>query len=276
MQFRSVHRRPPPFTTDTADQPERPQESAGVHHRSLRTVTSLVTSHPPRCRASRKPRQNTGLLPGQTAHAPRLRRRALPACRASPTGARESVRPHLNRAEQPTGIPAAGNCPPGRHHPAIAWTHPGTTGPCATAGRAGSGAVMREPDAIPERPSCCGQCTPARASRTSAAQSAWLPRQRAGPGMIALLYAWSQADIHDHAHPARSVLVASAYAGGTAKCGRDPLLTEGTRRPGSAGAGHRAGREVRFACRYTSRGGWSRWCHTVSCASRGQGCSWCG
>jgi hypothetical protein len=52
MERRSVHHRPPSFTVDTPDLPVRPHESARVHHRSLRTVTSLVTSHlaPPRQR----------------------------------------------------------------------------------------------------------------------------------------------------------------------------------------------------------------------------------
>jgi hypothetical protein len=52
MERRSVHHSPPPFTTDTPDQPFRSHESARVHHRSLRTVTSLVTSRPPGRRSS--------------------------------------------------------------------------------------------------------------------------------------------------------------------------------------------------------------------------------
>jgi len=52
MERRSVHHSPPSFTTDTADQPFRSYESARVHHRSLRTVTSLVTSRPPGRRSS--------------------------------------------------------------------------------------------------------------------------------------------------------------------------------------------------------------------------------
>src|SRR6266498_2933970 len=60
MQRRSVHHRPLPFTTDTPDQPIRPQESARVHHRSLRTVTSLVTSHAAMPHQPREPRRDTG------------------------------------------------------------------------------------------------------------------------------------------------------------------------------------------------------------------------
>ncbi len=84
MERRSVHHRPPPFTMGTADQPVRPPQSAGVHHRSLRTVTSLVTSHPRATVPARKARRHTSLLPGQAAHAPRLRQRALPACPSLP------------------------------------------------------------------------------------------------------------------------------------------------------------------------------------------------
>jgi len=54
MERRSVHHRPLPFTTDTSDQPVRPPQSAGVHHSSLRTVTSLVTSHPRNAASARK------------------------------------------------------------------------------------------------------------------------------------------------------------------------------------------------------------------------------
>src|ERR1019366_6620461 len=59
LEQRSVHRSPLPFSTDTADQPIRPPQSAAVHDSSLRMVTSLVTSHPGNAAPARQTRPDT-------------------------------------------------------------------------------------------------------------------------------------------------------------------------------------------------------------------------
>jgi hypothetical protein len=94
-----------PFTTGTADQPVRPPPSARVHHRSLRTVTSLVTSH-----RARRP------SPASPARTPALRRakgaaftEATPGRASRPlaiavTQAREPARPYPNPGEPLTGL----------------------------------------------------------------------------------------------------------------------------------------------------------------------------
>ena len=93
MERRSVHHSPPSFTTDTADQPFRSHESARVHHRSLRTVTSLVTSHPRAAVSGGNPGPMPNCPEGQE-HMPQDYARARFAERASTlTGTPWAARP---------------------------------------------------------------------------------------------------------------------------------------------------------------------------------------
>jgi hypothetical protein len=142
MQRRSVHHRPPPFTTDTADQPVRPQESARVHHRSLRTVTSLVTSHP---RYAAPAQGNPGRVPG-------LSRAQEPAFTEATPG----------RVSRPLAIAVTRAC-----EPSPALPDPGE--PLTGLQPLEAPASLRHP--MPSSPDHRGQCTRAAPERTPAARS---------------------------------------------------------------------------------------------------------
>jgi hypothetical protein len=141
MQRRSVHHRPPPFTTGTADQPRCPPPSARVHHRSLRTVTSLVTIH-----QARRP------SPGNPGRIPALRR-------AEPAAFTEAT---PGRACRPPPSPW-----PGRANPARPYRTWRTAYRTAVAGKLRRPA---SPDAV-QAPRSPGQCTLAAPQRTPAARS---------------------------------------------------------------------------------------------------------
>src|ERR1019366_3048484 len=150
LEKRSVHRSPLPFSTDTADQPIRPPQSAAVHDSSLRMVTSFVTSHPGNAAPARQTRPDT--WPSA---------RPDSAC----TQATRALRAFHQRRARSARTRAAAPEP---------WR---TASRAAAAGKRPPG--LREPDAVPAPPAARGQCTPPAAGRTPAAQADARPDQAA-------------------------------------------------------------------------------------------------